>query len=387
MAITKRINLDNIFLFLFLIIFPFGQIVRIGILQPVDLIVGLAAVYSLVRRLQKPPTFKYLENFLFFAAISWVFSLFIFHQIEVAYGFLYLLRLSAYFYFLIYVWNFVNKSAGAKKLLLDSLLVISVATAVFGWIQFVWVPSIKPFFVWGWDEHLFRLVGTFLDPTYLGLIVVLGLIISITRFIEFKSRVYLFLVMFLLVSLAFTYSRASYLAFFVGVIFIGIYKKKIRTIAFSVLILLGLVLLLPTTANHVLSFTRSFSAIARIENYKTTFQIFSKSPVFGVGYDNLCLAYQKYIGVQSFSSHACSGSDSSLLFILATTGTIGLIVFVFSAIKVSGFLSQDPNSHILISSFAALLTHSLFSNSMFYPWIMGWMIILLGVSLGSKTAE
>lgn len=218
----------------------------------------------------------------------------------------------------------------------------------------------------------------------MGLIIVFGLIISMVLFLETKSKGYLFLIMFLLGSLAFTYSRASYLAFFVGVVFIGIYKRKMIMAAFVTLSLLVVVLLLPTSANHVLQFTRTFSAVARVENYKTTFQIFSKSPVLGVGFDNLCLAYQKYIGIQDFSSHACSGSDSSLLLILTTAGVVGLIVFIFAVVNIAFRLPRGLDTRILASSFAALLTHGLFSNSMFYPWIMGWMLILLAVNLGSE---
>jgi len=372
------------FIFLFLAVFPLGQIIRIGILQPIDVIVGMAAIYSLVKRLPRPIIFKYLENFLFIAAASWIFSLFLFPQVEVAYGVLYLFRLAAYFYFLIYVWNFANAKKGNRKLLISSLLIVSVTSAFFGWIQFVWVPSLKPFLVWGWDEHLFRLVGTFLDPTYLGLIIVFGLLISMARFTETLKKQYLFIVMFLLISLAFTYSRASYLAFLAGAVFTGIYKRKLKIVAFGILTLLVLVLLLPTSASPVLRLTRSFSAVGRIENYKDAFQIFSKSPVIGIGYDNLCLAYQKYIGIRSLSSHACSGSDSSILFILATTGIAGFLVFVFSVIQISNFLQAGDKVQVLTSTFASLLIHSLFANSMFYPWIMGWMMILLGISLGRK---
>ena len=380
----KIFAMKSIFIFIFLAIFPLGQIVRIGILQPIDVIVGAAAIYTIVKKLPRPLVFKYLRNFLFFAVVSWIFSVFAFRQLEVLYGLLYLFRLSAYFYFLIYVWNFVKAGSGNGKLLTSSLLIVSVVSAFLGWIQFAWIPSLKPFMVWGWDEHLFRLVGTFLDPTYLGLIIVFGLLISISLFIETLKKSYLFIVMFLLISLAFTYSRASYLAFFTGSVFMGIYKRKVKMMAFGILTLLALVLLLPTSASQVLRFTRSFSAMARVENYRDAFQVFSKSPVIGVGYDNLCMAYQKYIGLQSFSSHACSGSDSSILFILATTGVVGLMVFVFSIAQISNFLSPGGKTQVLLSTFAALLIHSLFNNSMFYPWIMGWMMVLLGVSLGRK---
>src|ERR1700690_917010 len=101
--------MDQIFILLFLIVFPFGQIIRIGILQPIDIIVGLVAVFSILRKLKIPEFFKPLRFFIFFALVSWIFSIFIFHNIEVLYGLLYLLRLVAYFYFGVCVWNFIKK--------------------------------------------------------------------------------------------------------------------------------------------------------------------------------------------------------------------------------------------------------------------------------------
>jgi len=377
MEITKRLNLNNIFIFLFLILFPFGQIIRIGIVQPIDLAVGMAAAYAIIKKLEIPDIFKQLRLFLIFAASSWFFSIFIFHQVEVFYGLLYLFRLAAYLYFGIYVWNFVKKSIDNKKLVLNSLLIVSIASAVFGWIQFFVFPDLKPFFVWGWDMHLFRLVGTFLDPTFLALIIVFGSILSMHKFIETKKWICAFSTVFLLVSLAFTYSRAGYLAFIAGVTAIVYFEKRFKKLLFLIPGIILIAFLLPTTKNHSIELFRSFSALSRIENYHQTLKIFSESPALGVGYNNMCLAYQKYIGVQDFSSHACSGSDSSLLFILATTGVMGMIVFIFSILNVIKLLPRNKYFIILSSSFAALLVHSFFGNSMFYPWIMGWMLILL----------
>lgn len=377
MEITKRLNLNNIFIFLFLILFPFGQIIRIGILQPIDLVVGMAAAYTIIKKLEIPDIFKQLRLFLIFAASSWIFSIFIFHQIEVLYGILYLFRLAAYFYFGVYVWNFVKKGIDNKKLVLNSLLIVSVISALFGWIQFFVFPDLKPFFVWGWDMHLFRVVGTFLDPTFLALIIVFGSILSIYKFIETKEWIYVFSIIFLLVSLAFTYSRAGYLAFIAGVMAIVYFEKRFKKLLLLIPGIILIAFLLPTTKNHSIELFRSFSALSRIENYHQTLKIFSKSPALGVGYNNMCLAYQKYVGVQDFSSHSCSGSDSSLLFILTTTGVMGMIVFIFSTLNIIKFLPRNKYFVILASSSVALLIHSVFGNSMFYPWIMGWMVILL----------
>ena len=372
MEITKHLKLDSIFLFLFLVLFPFGQIIRIGIVQPIDVVTGLAMIYSIIKKLEEPEFFKYLKVFLFIASFSWIFSIFTFFQIEVLYGLLYLFRLWAYFYFSVYVYNFVKKDKKNKELLVSSLLVVSILSAVFGWLQFFFFPDLKPFFVWGWDMHLFRLTGTFLDPTFLGLIIVFGVVIAIYKKNWLAS-------VFLLVSLIFTYSRASYLAFAFAITSIVFLNKKLRKLLLLLIALPIIVISLPTTKNQSISFFRTFSIFARMENYQNTIKIFTKSPVFGVGYNNMCISFRKYIGYQDFSSHACSGSDSSLLFILATTGILGLITFIFSGTQIAKLLKESKYIQIILPITMALFIHGFFGNSFFYSWIMGYMVILLTI--------
>lgn len=367
MGITKKINYSNIFIFLFLIIFPFGQILRIGIFHPLDIVVGAGALYAFINKFKKPNIFTYFDNFIFVAFVAWLMSLFVFKSTAVFYGALYLIRLVSYFYFYVYLVNFVNKTKQNKMLLPQALLAVSTVSALFGWIQFFTFPDIKPFFTWGWDEHLYRLVGTFLDPTFLGLIIVFGLLAAIA------NKKWL-LVAFLFISMAFTYSRASFLAFLIGLPFVLSSGQKFKSWAFVAGALVLVALLLPTSRNHSINLFRNFSAIARVENYKTTINIFKKSPVFGVGYNNMCLAYQKYIGPQSFASHACSGSDSSILFILATTGVCGLISFF--ALLTALFKSFYQNK-LFMGIFVSLLVHSIFSNSLFYSWIVGYVLAYL----------
>jgi hypothetical protein len=389
MEITKELNWRNIFIFLFLIIFPFGQLTRMSFnlaginvpLLPIDIIVGCGALYAFIEKFRKPKIFGYIAKFLWVAFFSFIFSIFIFKTPLLVYGLFYLIRFVAYSYFLIYVWNFARGKEINRGLLMDSLLAVSIATAIFGWIQYFAVPSLKPFFILGWDEHLFRLVGTFLDPPFIGLIIVFGIIISLNAFIEKRSKKMLIIVVFLLISLAFTYSRGSYLALLAGLGVIGIYKRNLRQILSIVLGLALLIIVLPTSRNHILGIFRAFSVIARIDNYSRTIQIFKISPVFGVGYDNICLAKAKLDGSVNFFYHDCSGSDSSLLLILATTGVIGIMAFCFSVYKIAKSLKRNSYSVILSSSFAALLVHSLFSNSLFYPWILGYIVILLAISV------
>lgn len=384
MGITKKLNLGNIFIFLFLVIFPFGQVVRLSFnfvglsipIQPIDIIVGCGALYAIIKKFPKPLVLKIFWGFLAAAAFSLTFSVFIFKSFDLVYGFFYLVRLAAYIYFISYVWNFI-KRRNERKLLYDSLLGISVASAVFGWIQFLTYPDIKPFYIWGWDMHLFRLVGTFLDPTFLGLIIVFGFILSIYKCIKGWNWKNILVAVFLLVSLAFTYSRASYLAFTAAVLMIIYFERKFKKLLIFVLGLIVIVFLLPTAKNHSIELFRSLSAVARIEDYKSTLKIFLTSPIFGIGYDNMCLAYQKFVGFQGFSSHACSGSDSSLLFILATTGITGFTIFLTLLTKIAKLIKKSFEGRVFIACSVALLVHSLFSNSLFYPWVFGYILILL----------
>lgn len=373
MEFAKRLSKENIFIFLFLLAFPFGQIIKVGNLNPIDAVVFFGAITAVVSGYKRPHIFTYFNNFIFVALATWIFSFFVFYSSSVIYGLFYLARLASYFYFLLYLLNFVSLNPKHKGILKNSLLAVSVTSAIFGWIQFFWIPDIKPFFTYGWDEHLFRLVGTFLDPTFLGLIIVLGLLIAFSK----KKRL---ISLFLFVSLAFTYSRASYLALFVGLAYLAFVKKRILTFAVPFIALIIIALALPTSKNHSIEFFRTFSAIARVENYKTTLEIIKKSPIFGIGYNNMCLAYNKFVGYQSLSSHACSGSDSSVLLITATMGLSGL----FSFLTLANILWKNLEDLTAKAMMISLATHSLFSNSLFYPWVLGFLICYLSIYLGNK---
>lgn len=361
-------------LFTILAIFPLGQIIRIGILHPIDVIAGIGAFYAIYKGIQKPDYFKYLNHFLFIAVFSWLFSLIIYQDIKIFYGLLYLIRLFAYFYFSLLVSDFTKKKIN-KNLILNSMLSISVVSAVFGWIQLFSIPDIKPFFVFGWDEHLYRLVGTFLDPTYLGMIILFGIILAYFK----KSWLVL---IFLLISLIFTYSRASYLALFAVMIYYSISQKSFRKYLYIIPLFVVLVINIPTVKNHSISFFRTFSVVARVENYQKTIEIFRKSPIFGIGYNNLCFVKNKFFEVESYQSHSCSGSDSSLLFVISTTGIIGLMIFVQLLYNL-----WKSSEKLFKLSLIGVLVHSSFSNSIFYPWILIYILIIYSISRTKVNSE
>lgn len=349
--------MDKIIFFAILVLFPFGQIFKIGIFNIFDAGVLLLAIITLLRKPNYPKWYRY---FIYFA-LSCGFSLLVNYKLVDIKSVLYLVRLISYSLIAVYISNFVTD----KKGLVKNILAISVFSAIFGWVQYLIWPDLTPLKYLGWDDHLLRMVGTFLDPTFLGLIIVLGIIIAVL-----KNQKYI--LYFLLISLAFTYSRSSYL---IASLFLLFQKKYL-----SIFIFILIILFLPKNIGEGTNLIRTASGSSKLINYSETWQIFKKSPVFGVGFNNICNARKLYLEETSFAyindtnvdSHACNGSDSSVLFLLATTGIVGLILFV-------SFIVRIPFNNTLVYSFIAVLIHSIFSNSLFYPHIMFWLFCLVGL--------
>jgi len=157
-----------------------------------------------------------------------------------------------------------------------------------------------------------------------------------------------------------TYSRSTYLSFLFSFLFIAISQKKIKIFVLSFLIIILTIFVLPRKSGEGTKLERTSSIFAKIENYKEAFNLFKKSPIIGIGYNNLPI-----IRKENPNSHAISGFDNSLLTILTTTGIIGLFMFIKGFSKF--FLSVDLIKKTMI---IAILIHSFFANSLLYPWIL-----------------
>jgi len=347
--------MDKIIFFTILVLFPFGQLIKFGIFNLFDAVVLSLAAITFLKKTKYPEWYRYFIYFI----LSCLFGLVLNYSLFTIHSALYLLRLWSYSLVAVYIINFVRD----RKIILYYLLILSFASAIFGWLQYLIWPDLTALKYLGWDDHLLRMVGTFLDPTYLGLILVLGIILA--EKLNFKKIIY-----FLLISLAFTYSRSSYL---IASLFL-IYKKKFLPLFIFILI----ILLLPKNIGEGTNLARTVSGNNKLINYKENAEIFIKSPLVGIGFNNMCNARQLYLNDINTESHACSGSDSSILFLLATTGIIGLMILFYA-------VSHMPYGLELKASFLVVLVHSLFANSLFYPHIMFWLFALLGLRSKSNS--
>ncbi|HLD92342.1 MAG TPA: O-antigen ligase family protein [Patescibacteria group bacterium] len=353
--------MDKIIFTFLLIAFPLGQLVKFGIFNIFDVLVVILAILTLLKSIKYPNWYPYFLSFIFFGLFSWTVNIFIIKDPLVFKGLLYLIRLFSYSFVAVYVFNYLKSKHGLsirdkKEKIINSLLSVSIASTLFGWIQYLVLPDTRFLKDVGWDDHLYRMVGTFFDPAFLALIILLGIVIALY---QKKTKTFLFL----LISLAFTYSRATYLGLGLFLIF---KRKFLPLVIFAVV-----VLFLPKMLSEGTDFGRVASNINKLSNYEETLSIIKKSPAIGVGYNNFCPARIKYLNDDNTLSHSCFGSDSSILFILATTGVIGFVLFL-------SFIFRVPNSYLVSISFLLIMVHGLFTNSLFYPHVMFWMFTLLG---------
>ena len=104
---------------------------------------------------------------------------------------------------------------------------------------------------------------------------------------------------------------------------------------------------------------RQETAIARVESWVSAIQIWRENPVLGVGFN-------MYRYVDGETGRAGAGVDNSFLFVLATTGIIGLLAYL------NMWRTIIKGKYAIV---AVLFTHAMFNNALFYPWVMWWLFI------------
>lgn len=297
--------------------------------------------------------------------------------------------LTALFYLLRYIsfigiyFSVLNFDNSFKKKIPYFMIGTGVLILIGGLVQYFLYPSLRNLYYLGWDEHLYRLFGSFLDPNFMGIFLVLVFILILEKFLERRDWVLGLLGIINLIGIILTYSRSAYLALLIGALSLLFFKGKQKLIGMLLLIFIAgevLLFLIPLRSEGTNLF-RATSTWARLSSSKTAVEIFKRSPILGVGFDAYEFTAQKNNPMNSkYVNHASSGTDNSFLFVLATTGITGLIVFLYFWQKA---LSLNRKSYLwpaLASSFLVLLVSSMFVNSFFYSFNMIWMWILLALA-------
>lgn len=275
------------------------------------------------------------------------------------------------------------------------LFIIGIIIVLLGYIQFFLYPNLRNLFYLGWDEHNYRMFSVFLDPNFAGAFFVLYFLFVSATAKDYllkkkgKHAAALFMVSVLTIAAIFlTYSRSALLMLAAGSItYLVLIRRKMFLFAFLGAFAIIIVLLSPTFKSENTNLLRITSSLARVETYSNSIKIIKDHPFLGVGFNAYRYAQQSY-GFRDartqFPQHADAGVDNSFLFVAATTGVIGFGAYLylwFSILKRAFYHYSRNNVYavIIICSSLALFVNSFFINSFFFPAIMLWMWVLIGM--------
>lgn len=395
--------MEQILVILFLSSLLFGELTHFQ-LGPVslprvhDIMLLILIGFSLVKHgkifvgfVRENRIFQGILFFIIACSVSLLVNIPQFTNAELIISSLYLFRWTAYSFLV-----FVSMRTLRQTVWLYGLYIVGVVFALLGFMQVLLYPYLRNLAYLGWDPHRYRLFSTLLDPNFAGIILVITFFLGLSLWQWAKIRPQIFLISqtLLLSAIYLTYSRSSLLAFIAGLlIWFVLQKKSVRLVRIGILgvsLFLLAVVVIPRPGGNTLRLDRRDSTIARIGNWQESIALFRRSPVFGLGFDTLRFVRRTSDAFDP-SSHAAGGVDNSFLFVFVTTGIVGAGFYGYLLYQMIRMGTKLVNIQKMrwfgagyLSLIFAIFTHSLFTNSQFYPWVMVYIFILTGVGIGFR---
>lgn len=369
LGLARRIS--RVLLVLIVLVLPLGQLER-GFPFPIYVHEILMIFFLLVslnwlRLSEQVGRFfkeqKWLVVFTGILGISFVTSLIKGSSVG---GGLYWIRWGIYASFGMVLWDMVK-----KELLISTkglLAYLMTMLLVFGWIQYIFMPDVRFLALLGWDDHYYRMVGTLFDPNFLGLMVVLFFIWRVKT----RNKVWrLLLIGFCLLSLAATYSRASWLALIMLAGAYSLSKKRLLPLLLVVAAITGFVVVLPKPGGEGVNVLRQYSILTRMESLARGWEVIKDNPVLGIGFNQ----YASMVKTEGRygATYLPKSPDNSLIFVGVTAGILGIVSF---GLMITGWwkMFSDPVRRL---SLVAILIHGMANNSFFYPTVLMWWLLLV----------
>src|SRR5207237_858262 len=92
--------------------------------------------------------------------------------------------------YLMLIGSISSLSLGGKKTIAKWMVIAGSAVVILGLIQLIFYNSLRGLYYLGWDEHLYRLFSTFLDPNFAGMYLVIFFIFVLPHVINnFRSSI------------------------------------------------------------------------------------------------------------------------------------------------------------------------------------------------------
>lgn len=324
--------------------------------------------------------------------ISYLLSITAFTSFQNIVALMYLLRLTAYLFFFFYFYYATHKKKHlitVTQLLIFIFIPVVIISSV---IQFFLYPNLQNIFYAGWDPHLYRMVGVFLEPPISGAIysLIFFYVLNYSN-IKYKGIKVLTLI-FLLVLIYLTYSRGTYVGFIgaialAGMQYLGGFKQnfgkfknitKSRNLLFVIIIVLilsGGIFMASISTGEGAHLTRTSTIQSRLTNLQEGIQVWQKNPIAGIGYNHIRYARiikQPLIDITDQLSHSDAGFHSSFMIILVSSGLIGLITFILGLYELA-VINQYSRYAVLFLSLASLT-----DNVLLHPFVLLFLFVSIG---------
>lgn len=347
-------KISNYLVITLILTLGFGQLLRFEFFgTPLYLhdllVIIILTLQGLALKVKIPLSFKLFLTGLVF---GWLFALLHYPFAELLVPSLYTLRLLAYLALYLVLKN--------RKITIPHFMFLfsGLVTLTIGLAQYILLPDMRVFKYLGWDDHLNRLILPHFDPTFTA--VMLGLFLLSTG--KLSSIFYILVLLFSIVGILLTYARSVWVSFIIALTFF-IKNKLVLLLAVGCMLLA--IFILPKKFGEGTNLLRTYSITSRFEFDLAYIKKYKWNLIIGRGMNTLVLD----VVAPSTSSNHATGPNNSYLYLLATTGVLGLVgwgMFLLSLYRTSNHKSM------LIFLFVA----SLFNNVMFYPFAILWVLLV-----------
>lgn len=335
----------------------FGQLLRFEYLGVTfylhDLLISIIILLNLsnINKIKIPSGLK-----IFFVGLilAWLHVLFLYPTNTLLIPSLYSLRLLTYLS-LYFILKRSNYRLDNQIFVLSGVIMVAIGLA-----QYVFLPDMRWAQYLGWDDHLNRLILPHFDPTFTGVMLVLAFLSQISYHAKNNLSNFMFTALYSLPVLL-TYARSVYLSLALTLCLV-IKQKKILFI--TLILLAAGVIALPKRFGEGTNLLRTYSVNSRLTTDLEFVDKYGWQLIVGRGLNTLPLD----MADSRYPNHA-TGPNNSYLYILNTTGLLGLIGW---GIWLKQLYQDSSYKPMLIFFFVT----SLFNNVMLYPFALLWVLFV-----------
>jgi putative inorganic carbon (HCO3(-)) transporter len=389
-----------------LLLFPLGELVRIEILKntifhPIDISIFLLSAYWIYLQIKNKKNIlkaKVAKPIMIFAAVALISLLVNLSWLKTNEFITSIMYLGRWLVFASIYFAIKDTKLNFKKNILTKLMIlIGLIILTAGFLQFFFFPDLISLYKYGWDKHMHRMFSVFLDPNFAGAFFVLYLLFIASKiFNNLNNKKYKLMLLYsiiaslTLIAIYMTYSRSALLMLLVSTtVFFFLIRLKRLILIMIALTILYIYIVSPNFYIENTNLLRVNSSIERVKTAEIAIQIIKENPIFGIGFNAYRYALEKYNFRSEktlYPSHADAGTDNSFLFVLATSGIVGLLAYlsIFFLLFKKIYRQAKDGKNILaaavFSSGIGLCLNAQFINSLFFWPIMFWMWIMLAIT-------